>query len=197
MPITVETRDSSALTDADLDEMASMGGAFDIGLLSKAKEDWVLATTAREGERLRTIILQKLQAMHEVVRNHAERAPELLRLYEARLQERLRQAAESPLMDMKLPMEETLARIRQEVALHGMKTDVVEELQRLAIHLQEFEAILQRGGPVGRKLDFLLQELNREANTLGSKSADLPSTAASLELKLLIEQVREQIQNLE
>ncbi|MFZ9407318.1 MAG: YicC/YloC family endoribonuclease [Burkholderiaceae bacterium] len=152
---------------------------------------------AREGERLRTIILQKLQAMHEVVRNHAERAPELLRLYEARLQERLRQAAESPLMDMKLPMEETLARIRQEVALHGMKTDVVEELQRLAIHLQEFEAILQRGGPVGRKLDFLLQELNREANTLGSKSADLPSTAASLELKLLIEQVREQIQNLE
>lgn len=151
----------------------------------------------REGDRLKSVVLQKIQAMQDIVHAHAQRAPELLGLYEARLSERLRKAAESALSELQLPMEETLTRIRQEVALHGMKSDVVEELQRLEIHLQEFASILQQGGPVGRKLDFLLQELNREANTLGSKSADLISTAASLELKLLIEQTREQIQNLE
>jgi uncharacterized protein (TIGR00255 family) len=151
----------------------------------------------REGDRLKGVVLLKIQSMQDIVRAHAQRAPELLGLYEARLNERLRKAAESALSDLQLPMEETQARIRQEVALHGMKSDVVEELQRLEIHLQEFASILQQGGPVGRKLDFLLQELNREANTLGSKSADLISTAASLELKLLIEQAREQIQNLE
>jgi uncharacterized protein (TIGR00255 family) len=151
----------------------------------------------REGDRLKSVVLQTIQAMRDIVHAHAQRAPELLGLYEARLNERLRKAAESALSELQLPMEETLTRIRQEVALHGMKSDVVEELQRLEIHLQEFASILQQGGPVGRKLDFLLQELNREANTLGSKSADLISTAASLELKLLIEQTREQIQNLE
>lgn len=152
---------------------------------------------AREGERLKTVILERVQAMHTIIRQQAERAPALLALHESRLIERLRTVAESALADSVLPHEETMNRIRQEVALHGMKSDVVEELQRLDIHLQELADLIKQGGPIGRKLDFLMQELNREANTLGSKSADLATTASSLELKVLIEQVREQIQNLE
>lgn len=152
---------------------------------------------AREGERLKTVILDRVQAMRGIIARQAERAPELLRLHETRLIERLRTVAESALGDLALPVEETMSRIRQEVALHGMKSDVVEELQRLDIHLQELATLMSQGGAVGRKLDFLMQELNREANTLGSKSADLATTASSLELKVLIEQVREQIQNLE
>jgi uncharacterized protein (TIGR00255 family) len=152
---------------------------------------------AREGERLKTVILERVQTMHGIIRKQAERAPELLRQHESRLIERLKTVAESALGDSALPYDETMSRIRQEVALHGMKSDVVEELQRLDIHLQELADLMNQGGSVGRKLDFLMQELNREANTLGSKSADLTTTASSLELKVLIEQVREQIQNLE
>lgn len=152
---------------------------------------------AREGERLKDVVLERVQAMHALIRRQADRAPELLRAHEARLIERLRSVAEAALGDQALSMDETMGRIRQEVALHGMKSDVVEELQRLDIHLQELAGLLSQGGAVGRKLDFLMQELNREANTLGSKSADLATTASSLELKVLIEQVREQIQNLE
>lgn len=152
---------------------------------------------AREGERLRALILERAQTMLAIVQDHAIRAPELLRQHEARLIERLKSAAQQALATTPLPLDETLARIRQEVALHGMKSDVVEELQRLEVHLQELATILNQGGAVGRKLDFLLQEFNREANTLGSKASDLQTSRASMDLKLLIEQIREQVQNLE
>jgi uncharacterized protein (TIGR00255 family) len=88
-------------------------------------------------------------------------------------------------------------RVRQEVVLHGMRIDVAEELSRLAVHLDELERILDAGGAVGKRLDFLMQELNREANTLGSKGANVDLANAAIELKLLIEQIREQVQNLE
>ncbi len=92
---------------------------------------------------------------------------------------------------------EVTDRIRQEVILYGLKMDVDEEIKRLVTHVGEVRRVLGAGGPVGRRLDFLMQELNREANTLGSKAAAIEMTNASVELKLLIEQMREQIQNLE
>ncbi|MHB8564241.1 MAG: endoribonuclease YicC domain-containing protein, partial [Acidiferrobacteraceae bacterium] len=88
-------------------------------------------------------------------------------------------------------------RLEQEITLFAQRSDVSEELDRLWAHLQEVERLLQAPGPVGRQLDFMMQELNREANTLGSKSTDLRLTAASVEIKVLIEQMREQIQNIE
>jgi uncharacterized protein (TIGR00255 family) len=88
-------------------------------------------------------------------------------------------------------------RIRQELALFASKIDVDEELSRLQTHLDEVERILIKGGVVGKRLDFLMQELNREANTLGSKSVDVEVSKISMELKVLIEQMREQVQNVE
>ena len=88
-------------------------------------------------------------------------------------------------------------RVRQEIALFVNKIDVDEELSRLATHLDELQRILSKGGASGKRLDFLMQELNREANTLGSKSADIEVTRVAMDLKLLIEQMREQIQNIE
>ena len=88
-------------------------------------------------------------------------------------------------------------RIRQELALYASKIDVDEELSRLQTHLDEVERILIKGGVVGKRLDFLMQELNREANTLGSKSVDVEVSKISMELKVLIEQMREQVQNVE
>ena len=88
-------------------------------------------------------------------------------------------------------------RVRQEIAVFGMKIDVDEELQRLKTHLDEVERVLAKGGAAGKRLDFLMQELNREANTLGSKAASQPISDCALELKLLIEQMREQVQNIE
>jgi uncharacterized protein (TIGR00255 family) len=88
-------------------------------------------------------------------------------------------------------------RIRQEIVLYAGKIDVDEELTRLKTHMAELRRILGKGGVAGKRLDFLMQELNREANTLGSKAADIEITQASMDLKLLIEQIREQIQNIE
>ncbi len=96
-----------------------------------------------------------------------------------------------------LTREEISERIRQEVTLYALKMDVDEEIKRLTTHVIEVRRVLAAGGAVGRRLDFLMQELNREANTLGSKAAAIEMTNASVELKILIEQMREQIQNLE
>jgi uncharacterized protein (TIGR00255 family) len=93
--------------------------------------------------------------------------------------------------------DEVLDRIRQEVTLYGIRADVAEELGRLSAHLSETRHIIQKGGQVGKRLDFMMQELNREANTLGSKAANKELSDAAMELKLLIEQMREQVQNLE
>ena len=92
---------------------------------------------------------------------------------------------------------EALDRIRQEITLYGTRIDVSVELSRLAGHLAEVRAIVGRGGAVGKRLDFMMQELNREANTLGSKAAAAELADAAVELKLSIEQIREQVQNLE
>jgi uncharacterized protein (TIGR00255 family) len=141
----------------------------------------------REGEKLKTIILQRADSAAEVVTAVRQRLPEVLAAVRQRLNERL--------AELRQELDEN--RLEQEMVLQAQKLDVDEEMDRLETHLAEVRRVLERDEPVGRRLDFLMQELNREANTLGSKSADSETTKASVELKVLIEQMREQIQNIE
>jgi len=165
--------------------------------LVDAALDELSASRAREGARLADAIRQRAVAMAAIVATLRPRAPELVAEFSQRLADRLHEAAAAGLHGTPVPLDEALARIRQEVAVYGMRVDVAEELSRLDIHVTEMLRILDGGGQVGKRLDFLMQELNREANTLGSKAAGLEVTQASVELKLLIEQIREQVQNLE
>ena len=145
------------------------------------------AFRSREGEKLAAFLserLEKIEALRSEVMPHV---PAAIAAYEARLIKRLQDAL--------LNAEDE--RIRQEITLFASKIDVDEELSRLASHLSEMRRILKQGGAVGKRLDFLMQELNREANTLGSKSVDAEVSRSAMEMKILIEQMREQIQNLE
>jgi len=142
---------------------------------------------AREGGKLQTFILERLQLVKVEVQAARERMPELL------LQQR--QRLESRLADLDADVEP--GRVEQELVILTQKADVEEELDRLQAHVEEVERVLNKGGPCGRRLDFLMQELNREANTLSSKSIAGSTTRNAVELKVLIEQMREQIQNLE
>lgn len=155
----------------------------------------LIAHRVREGSRLTEVILERAQSIRQIVQALRVRGPELLQLHERRLAERLGSVVDS--LAPSVPAEETMARIRQEIALYGMRADVTEELDRLIAHLDELEDTCRGAGPIGKRLDFLLQELNREANTLGSKAAVVDLSRAAVELKLLIEQIREQVQNLE
>jgi uncharacterized protein (TIGR00255 family) len=149
--------------------------------------DELVAGRRREGERLRDAILQRADAMEPLVARVAERMPQVLQGVRERLLERLKEVRES--------MDET--RIEQELVILAQKMDVDEELDRLGSHLKELRHTLERKEPVGRRLDFLMQEFNREANTLASKSADTEVTKVAVDLKVLIEQMREQVQNIE
>jgi len=141
----------------------------------------------REGDKLKAIILQRCGSAAEVVTAVRQRLPEVLAGVRQRLHERL--------TELRQELDEN--RLEQEMVIQAQKLDVDEEMDRLETHLAEVRRVLDRDEPVGRRLDFLMQELNREANTLGSKSADSETTKASVELKVLIEQMREQIQNIE
>jgi uncharacterized protein (TIGR00255 family) len=141
----------------------------------------------REGERLAELITQRCTAMQEQVAAVKERMPQVLEGVRGRLKERLEELAQE--LDQ--------ARLEQEMALLAQRLDVDEEMDRLATHLEEVLRVLQRDEPVGRRLDFLMQELNREANTLSSKSNDVEVTRIAVEMKVLIEQMREQVQNIE
>ena len=147
----------------------------------------LMAARSREGAKLATVILERVAAMRKAVAVVAPLVPEAIAAYQEKLAQRLRDALGSADDE----------RVRQEIAVFGMKIDVDEELQRLKTHLDEVERVLAKGGAAGKRLDFLMQELNREANTLGSKAASQPISDCALELKLLIEQMREQVQNIE
>ena len=151
----------------------------------------------REGAKLADAILQRADAMEAIVGQLQPRAAELLAAFEQRLVERLRAALTDALGGTSLPRDEVMERVRQEVVLHGLRIDVAEELSRLAVHIGELRRVVRGHGQVGKRLDFLLQELLRETNTLGSKAASVDLTKSAVELKLLIEQIREQVQNLE
>ena len=145
------------------------------------------ASRGREGEKLAAMIVDRVNSIRDIVRNVAPRIPEAQALFTDKLRQRLLDALGNASDD----------RILQEVAVFATRIDVAEELTRLNAHLDEVERVVKQGGASGKRLDFLMQELNREANTLGSKSALTEVSQASMDLKLLIEQMREQIQNLE
>jgi uncharacterized protein (TIGR00255 family) len=155
-------------------------------LLDQALDEFN-ASRAREGDKLKLMLAERAGAVERLVEAITPRMPELVAAYRERLTQRLNEALAGADDE----------RVRQEVALFASKIDVDEELSRLKAHIEELRHILRKGGAAGKRLDFLMQELNREANTLGSKSNDTDTTRASVELKVLIEQMREQIQNIE
>lgn len=149
--------------------------------------DALTATREREGEKLGGILHDKLDAIEKVLAEVRGWMPDIRAALRTRLETRL--------ADLKQPVEP--GRLEQELVMQITRTDVDEELDRLSTHISETRRVLGLKEPVGRRLDFLMQEFNREANTLGSKSVDSRSTNAAVELKVLIEQMREQVQNIE
>ncbi|HZQ60683.1 MAG TPA: YicC/YloC family endoribonuclease [Casimicrobiaceae bacterium] len=145
------------------------------------------ASRAREGAKLVAMLEERCAAIEVQVARVAPRIPAVHTAFLEKLGARLREAGLDPDQE----------RLKQELAVFATKVDVAEELSRLTTHVAEVQRVLQAGGTAGKRLDFLMQELHREANTLGSKSVDSELSQASLELKVLIEQMREQVQNLE
>ncbi|MBK6741740.1 MAG: YicC family protein [Hydrogenophilales bacterium] len=145
------------------------------------------ASRAREGAKLKAVILERVLAMRHQSARLRPQVPEIVAGYRDKITKRMEEILQSPDHE----------RIHQEVALFAQKIDVDEEIDRLLTHLDEIERVLNAGGATGKRLDFLMQELNREANTLGSKAVSLEFSQTSVEFKVLIEQMREQVQNLE
>ncbi|HXS26816.1 MAG TPA: YicC/YloC family endoribonuclease [Steroidobacteraceae bacterium] len=155
--------------------------------LAAAAVSDLAAARAREGERLRELIEQRCGALAELVEAVRARLPEVEARIRARLDERLSELQAAIDHD----------RLEQELALLLQRLDVDEELDRLVAHIAEIRRVVGGNEPAGRRLDFLMQELNREANTLSSKSQDIETTRAAVDMKVLIEQMREQVQNVE
>lgn len=145
------------------------------------------ASRAREGEKLKALILERLGQIEGLVIKVKPLLPALTKEYQIKLENKLQESLKN--VDQE--------RITQELVLFAQRIDVDEELTRLTAHISEVKRILNSDAPAGKRLDFLMQELNREANTLGSKSVSVQTTQVSMELKVLIEQMREQIQNIE
>ena len=169
---------------AVLDEDAFAAEAM--GLLGQAL-DALSAARAKEGEALKRILEERLVAARDIVTHFEASLPEISKAQRDRLSDRLAEVIEQ--VDPE--------RLEQEVVMLLARSEVSEELDRLRLHLDDVDKTLQKTEPVGRRLDFLMQELNREANTLGSKSSHAEQTNASVNLKVIIEQMREQVQNIE
>ena len=146
------------------------------------------ATRQREGEKLAALINERLDGIEVLVKQVTPLIPAMVAAYQEKLALKLAEAMAGSASD---------ERLKQEVVLFASRVDVSEELNRLTAHISEVRRVVKSGGAVGKRLDFLMQELNREANTLGSKSVSTESTKVAVELKVLIEQMREQIQNIE
>lgn len=164
--------------------------------LARQALDELVAARQREGARLLALLQERITALRALAAQGAPLVPQLVQAQRQRFLERWQEALGAA------PASEAVTQAAQERALaeataFAIRIDVAEELGRLAAHLDEIEAVLQKGGETGKRLDFLIQELHREANTLGSKSATLELTRISVDMKVLIEQMREQVQNLE
>jgi uncharacterized protein (TIGR00255 family) len=168
--------------DADEDSLRAV-----VGELCRRALDELVAARSREGAKLAAGIVERVRAMRERVDQVTPLVPQAIAAYQEKISERLREAIGSADDE----------RIRAEIAVFSTKVDVEEELDRLRAHLGEVEDVIKRGGAVGKRLDFIAQELNREANTLASKAASPAISDCALELKLLVEQIREQVQNIE
>ena len=173
----------------------------DVQAALKDTLDAFVISRQREGAALETMLLSRIDDIEQIVARVTPLVPEAVELFRQkaidRMQEALGQALGQAVGDGSTLPTDLQDRIRQEVTLYGIRVDVAEELTRLSGHLTETRAILKKGGQVGKRLDFMMQELNREANTLGSKAAVKELSKASMQMKLLIEQMREQVQNLE
>lgn len=157
-----------------------------------------LQARKREGEALSIVLNSYCDRIVDTVKELEPKIPEIIENIQKKLEERLKEALSKTLVEHStLTHEEVNDRIRQEVILYAIKLDVDEEMNRLLTHVKEVRRLLTAGGEVGKRLDFLMQELNREANTLGSKAAAIEMTQTSLALKVNIEKMREQVQNLE
>jgi len=170
-----------------------------VSAMSSAVDSFASARD-REGNALTATLLEKVDGMEAIVQKVTPLIPQILLQFQQKSMERMQEAlglAPTNSGHSVVSEQDAYERIRQEVLIYGTKIDVAEELSRMTIHLEETRNILQKGGPVGKRLDFMLQELNREANTLGSKATVREVSDASIDLKLLIEQMREQVQNLE
>ncbi|MDR2788319.1 MAG: YicC family protein [Candidatus Accumulibacter sp.] len=191
-----ELPDAAPLTVSDILRWPGMFGddpldgealvAAALALVRETLDDFT-ASRAREGAKLAAVILERVARMRERVRDVEPRIPAAQAAFQEKLRQRLTEALGSAGDE----------RIRQELVVFAARIDVAEELARLSTHMDEVERVLKAGGACGKRLDFLMQELNREANTLGSKSVVAEISQTVVELKLLIEQMREQAQNLE
>jgi uncharacterized protein (TIGR00255 family) len=157
-----------------------------LSLLDRAIHD-LDQTRAREGAKLDAVLRERLDKMSALAKEAQPLVPAAIKAFQEKLSAKLAEAAASPSDE----------RVHQEIVLYAARIDVDEELSRLVTHIGEFRRVLDKGGACGKRLDFLCQELNREANTLGSKSVANEMTRISVELKVLIEQMREQVQNIE
>lgn len=157
-----------------------------IRLFSLALDD-LISSREREGEELKGFVQKRLDAIREIVISVRAKMPEILTVQKQNLLDKIE--------DLKAELDS--ARVEQEIVLLTQKADVDEELDRLDSHLNEVQRVIDTKGQKGRRLDFLMQELNREANTLSSKSIVVDTTRSAVELKVQIEQMREQIQNIE
>ena len=145
------------------------------------------STRAREGAKLEALLRQRLDGITALVKDAAPLMPGAVKAFTDKLAAKIAEAGANPSDE----------RVHQEIVLYASRIDVDEEIARLNTHISEFRRVLDKGGACGKRLDFLCQELNREANTLGSKSVANEMTRISVELKVLIEQMREQVQNIE
>jgi uncharacterized protein (TIGR00255 family) len=157
--------------------------------------DELMAAREREGARLAAMLLGHLKQLRELARQAQPLVPQLVEQQRNRFLERWKEAM--ALSEGTSPPEAAQDRALAEATAYAIRIDVAEELTRLGSHLDEIERLVKKGGEIGKRLDFLIQELHREANTMGSKSAALELTRVSVDMKVLIEQMREQVQNIE
>ena len=169
----------------------------DVQAALKDTLDAFVTSRQREGASLETMLLSRIDDIEQIVARITPLVPQAVEQFRQKAIERMQEAVGQAVGDGSTLPTDLQDRIRQEVTLYGIRVDVAEELTRLSGHLTETRAILKKGGQVGKRLDFMMQELNREANTLGSKAAVKELSEASMQMKLLIEQMREQVQNLE
>jgi uncharacterized protein (TIGR00255 family) len=184
------------LHEAELSQDSLQG---DVQATLKVALEAFIESRQREGAALMTMLLSRIDEIEAIVAHITPLVPAAVEQFRQKAIDRLQEAMGLATGDAKpaVSSEDMHERIRQEVTLYGIRVDVAEELTRLSGHLTETREILKKGGQVGKRLDFMMQELNREANTLGSKAAVKALSDASMQMKLLIEQMREQVQNLE
>ncbi|GBU10256.1 hypothetical protein AwWohl_13940 [Gammaproteobacteria bacterium] len=174
----------NVITSQELDQEALKADVLDA--FTKVVDDLILNRQA-EGSRIQTMILTRLDLMDKLVKQAKLQRPDTA--------QKLKDKLLNKINDLKLEFDN--GRLEQEIVIHSQRVDIEEELDRLNSHITEMISVFKRKEPVGRRLDFLTQELNRETNTLGSKAQDAILTNIAVELKVLIEQIREQIQNIE